>query len=80
MTVFWGHGVVPTQHAIHTGSVNYIMSSRENWAVNRHTTRCTGPNPWSYSIALAVVRLRATETEISAAPWAREIRKELWFL
>jgi len=58
----------PTLHAIPPGSVN------EYQRVNGYTTRCTGP----VSVVLrlrAGVRLRAKETEISAAPWALEARE-----
>jgi len=43
------------------------MSTSESWGANGNTTRCTGPVSMAAS---AGVRLRAKETEISAALWA----------
>ena len=45
-----------------------LMSTSESWGVNGHTTRCIGPYSFRGLTASAGVRLRAKETEISAAP------------
>ena len=51
-----------------------LMSTSESLEVNGHTTWCTS----SVSMVLRhrlLIRLRAKETEISAAPWAVEARE-----
>ena len=52
-----------------------LMSTSESWRVNGHTTRYTGRG----LAASAGVRLRAKETEISAALWALRLGKGLYF-
>jgi len=65
----------PTQHAIPPGSVNEYQrklgSKRAYHAI--HWPRIRG------LAASAGVRLRANETEISAAPWALMLMKGLYF-
>jgi len=65
----------PTQRAIPPGSVNEYQrklgSKRAYHAM--HWPRIRG------LAASAGVRLRANETEISAAPWALRLGKELYF-
>ena len=47
-----------------------LMNINESWGVKGHTTRCTSP-------VSVVLRIRANETEISAALWAHETREGL---
>jgi len=70
----------PTQRAIAPGSANEY---RESWGVNGHTTLCTSPVSVIRGlvvVASAGVRLRAKETEISAARWALEARERTYFI
>ena len=54
------------------------MTTSESWGVNGHTTRYIGPSIRGLA-ASAGVRLRAKETEISAAPWALRLGEGLYF-
>jgi len=65
----------PTQRAIPPGLVNeYQQKLGSKWAYHAmHWPRIRG------LAASAGVRLRAKETEISAAPWALRLGKGLYF-